>query len=98
MKIKGLSDFEEKIILEILSPYFKNYEFFYYGSRVKGDFRPLSDLDILIKGKNQATPEVYDALKYAFDNSDLSFIVNFADYHSITEEFYTTIKDDLVKI
>ena len=43
--IKGISEKEEKIIKEILSKY--PYDFYYYGSRVKGDFTSSSDLDIL---------------------------------------------------
>ena len=34
--IKGVTSNEEKIIKDILSKY--PYNFFYYGSRVKGDF------------------------------------------------------------
>jgi len=98
MKIKGINDLEEKIILEILHPYFKEFNFYYYGSRVKGDFRPLSDLDILIKGKTPVSSEMIDCLKQGFDESDLPFIVNFIDYHSISTEFYNTIKSNLISV
>ena len=49
MPIKGVTQEEEQIIKSILAPYKDDYEFYYYGSRVKGNFRPLSDLDILVK-------------------------------------------------
>ena len=43
--IKGVTEKEEKIIKDILRKY--PYDFYYYGSRVKGDFTKASDLDIL---------------------------------------------------
>lgn len=46
--ISGVLAEEEVIIKNILQPYFKECEFFYYGSRVKGNYEKTSDLDILI--------------------------------------------------
>ena len=63
MKIKGVNDIEVDIIKGIISPYFEKYGFYFYGSRVRGDFRPLSDLDIMIKGKTPVCPDDFEALK-----------------------------------
>ncbi len=98
MKIKEITDLEEKIILKILSPYFNKYSFFYYGSRANGDYRQLSDLDILIKGNMPVPSKMFDKLKQACDESNLPYIVNFTDYHSISDKFYNSIKDDLKKV
>lgn len=43
--IKGVTENEEKIVKNVLKDY--PYTFYYYGSRVKGDFTKSSDLDIL---------------------------------------------------
>ena len=90
--IKGVTEKEYSIIKDIL----KNYsgEFFAYGSRVKGDFSQLSDLDILVKSNDNIIPE----LKEKFDKSYLPYIVNFTDYHSINEQFYNLIKSDLIEL
>lgn len=90
--IKGVTEKEYYIIKDIL----KNYsgEFFAYGSRVKGDFSELSDLDILVKTDEKIIPE----LKEKFDKSYLPYIVNFTDYNSIDDKFYNLIKNDLIKI
>ena len=45
--IKGILQEHEEIVKKILKPYVLDYEFFYYGSRVKGTYSPVSDLDIL---------------------------------------------------
>ena len=96
--IKGLNEEEEQIIKTILSPYMNGFDFYYYGSRVKGNFEKTSDLDILIKGDNKFPYDSLDTIKTLFDKSNLPFIVNFVDYHLIDEKFYNLIKKDLVKI
>lgn len=96
--IKGVTEKEEHIIQNILFPYKKVYDFFYYGSRVKGNFEKTSDLDILIKGKEAFPLNQLETIKILFDNSDLNYIVNFVDYHNIDKNFYELIKKDLVKV
>ena len=96
--IKGITKEEEIIIKDILNPYKKNFKFFYYGSRVKGDFSSLSDLDILIKGKRAMDLNTLCTIKEIFDESRLPYIVNFSDYNSITSDFYKLIEKDLVEI
>ncbi len=93
--IAGLTQKEEKIVRSILSKY-PDYSFFYYGSRVKGNFWKGSDLDVLIRGKTAIPPDTLEKLKDEFDNSDLSFIVNFVDFYDIDESFYQRIQKDLV--
>lgn len=90
--IKGITEKEYSIIKDIL----KNYsgDFFAYGSRVRGDFSELSDLDILVKSNSNIIQE----LKDKFDKSYLPYIVNFTDYNSIDDKFYNVIKNDLIKI
>lgn len=98
MIIKGITKNEESIIQEILTPYKNEFDFFYYGSRVKGNFEKTSDLDILIKGANAFPLNKLEIIKTMFDNSDLPYIVNFVDYNMIDEKFYNYIKEDLVKV
>lgn len=96
--IKGITPKEEIIIKSILEPYQADYDFYYYGSRVKGNFEKSSDLDILIKGNTEIPYDKLELIKFLFDNSDLPYVVNFADFHSIDEKFYNIIKKDIVKI
>ncbi|MBQ7450315.1 nucleotidyltransferase domain-containing protein [bacterium] len=97
MKIDGINENEQVIILDILNKY-KDYSFYYYGSRVKGTFEKTSDLDILIKGQNEMPVSVLVELKFAFDNSSLPYIVNFTDYNKIDKTFYELIEKDLIPI
>jgi len=98
MKIKGVNDVEMDIIEKILSPFFKKYDFYFYGSRAREDFRPMSDLDILIKGAKEAYFDDIENLKEKFDNSNLPYIVNLTDFYTISDEFYKLIEKDLVPV
>ncbi len=95
--IKGMTSEEQQAVEEILAPYMNDYSFYYYGSRVKGNFSNLSDLDILIEG--DISPDKLSKLKYEFNESiKLPFIVNLALKNSMDEYFYNLIKNDLVKV
>lgn len=96
--IKGVTEEEISIIRELLKPYKEEYTFYFYGSRVKGKFEKASDLDILIKGEKEMPLDKILNLKLVFDNSNLPYVVNFADYNNLTMEFYEYIKNDLVEV
>lgn len=96
--ILGVTEQEQKIIVDILKDYFGKYSFYYYGSRVKGNFGGVSDLDVLIKGESEMSLSELVELKEKLDESKLPYIVNFTDYHNIDERFYNLIKDDLVSV
>lgn len=61
--IKGITQKEHKIIIDILGMYYPEYSFYYFGSRVKGTFEKTSDLDILIKGSKKMPLLLLDELK-----------------------------------
>lgn len=96
MTIKGLTEKEASIVKEILNPYLEKYDFYFYGSRVKGNFRKLSDLDILVQTNSEIDFNDIDDIREKFDNSDLSFIVNLA--YDVDDKFYALIEKDLVKV
>ena len=94
--ISGFNQAEEEIIKGILSEY--PYEFFCYGSRVKGDFTVSSDLDILLKSDKPVDYVVIAVIEQKFNESKLPYRVNITDYNVIDKYFFDLIKKDLVKI
>ena len=96
--IIGITEKEQKIIDNILAVYKNDYQFYAYGSRVKGTHSQLSDLDILIKGSQEMPFDSLEELKQKFDNSLLPYVVNFSDYHKIDTDFYQQIEKDLKQI
>lgn len=66
-----LENKHRKIVNKILSKY--PYQFFAYGSRVKGNSRKLSDLDLCYQG-NLSDALVFQ-IEEEFKESDLPFLV-----------------------
>ena len=91
--IKGITVKEEKIIKDILKNY--PYDFYYYGSRVKGDFTKASDLDILTDKISYSEKE---EIETRFNESRIPYIVNISVKCNMDKNFYNLIKKDLVKI
>ena len=94
--IKGVNESELKIIQNILNEYSCCYDFYFYGSRVKGNFDKTSDLDILIKGQSKMPLDILENLKKKFDESNLPYIVNFSDYFVLDSDFYKLIEPSLI--
>lgn len=94
--VKGVTSKEETIIKEILKEY--PYEFYYYGSRVKGDYTKSSDLDILIKSDTPIPTLIMNELSTKFNKSKIPYIVNFSDFNLLEDKFFKHIQPTLVKI
>jgi predicted nucleotidyltransferase len=81
-----------KIIREILSKY--PYKFYAFGSRVHGNCKPFSDLDICAM---ETIPELTKCyLEEAFEESNLPFKVDIIEWNKISKDFRSLIKNDLV--
>ena len=52
MKKSGLTNKEVENIISVFSKYPEIEEVLLYGSRAKGNYRPASDIDLTMKGKN----------------------------------------------
>lgn len=95
-KVLGVSEYEENIIKDILKSY--PYTFYYYGSRVKGDYTKSSDLDILIKSDAEIPTSTMEKISLEFNESNIPYIVNLSDYQKLDKNFYNLIEPTLVEI
>ena len=82
-----------EILKNILSKY--PYQFYAYGSRVKGTAKKNSDLDICYY--DIPRKEILD-LNQELKDSDLSFIVELVAWNNMRPAFQKNIEKDLVKI
>lgn len=82
-----------KIIQDILAKY--PYDFYAFGSRVKGSHKPFSDLDLcLIK----SIPILEKAqLQEDLEESNLPFKVDIIQWNDISDDFKKIIKNDFIK-
>lgn len=78
-------------ILTILKSHLKNCDIFAFGSRVSGTYQKFSDLDIVIKGTDEISPEVIDSLKEAFSLSSIPISVDIVDYHAVSDQFKSVL-------
>lgn len=94
--IKGITENEEKIIKEILSKF--PYDFYYYGSRVKGDFTRASDLDILLMSVGEVLQSDIEKIENEFNESKIPYRVNISRRDKMKDYFFKLIEADLVKV
>ena len=94
----GLEDRHINFIKEMLKKHVpdKRAKFYMFGSRVKGQYREYSDVDIAIESPN-FTNETKLKLELDFENSAFPYEVDIVDLNSINENFKNIIKDDLVE-
>ena len=90
----GMEQHHWRIVQEILKKY--PYTFYAYGSRAKGTQRPTSDLDICFMGSIPYAVQAH--IEEDFEESDLPFTVEVADFNLMPEDFKRTISKDLVFI
>ncbi len=94
--LPGISLKERDIIENILKAY--PYEFYYYGSRVKGDYTKASDLDILVKSETKIPEKILEELSLEFNKSLLPYVVNISEYLLLKPDFYKLIEPSLIKV
>jgi len=79
-------------ILSILDRYVPNTPVWAFGSRVRGNYKSYSDLDLVIIGERKMSINELGELIEAFQESDLPFRVDVLDWHATSPEFRQVIK------
>ena len=69
-----------------------------FGSRVKGENRKFSDIDIAIRADNDIPFSIMARLNHDFEESNLDYFVNIVDLNTASERFVKCIENDLVEI
>lgn len=87
-----LTAIERKIVCSILQQYVPEYEVWAFGSRVKGNAKPYSDLDLAVITKQPLSLETHANLVDAFSESDLSWKVDIVDWAATSENFRQIIQ------
>ena len=83
-----------EIVVSITGRY--PFSFYAYGSRVKGTAKRLSDLDLVILDDVQVG-EV-EAIREAFEESDLPIKVDVSLWRELSEEFRQQVRGDLTAL
>ena len=84
---------EQTLVEDILARHIPRIEVWAFGSRVHGhNLKPFSDLDLVIVAEKAIGIEKYAALKHAFSESDLPFMVDVVEWYGLDESFKALIK------
>ncbi|MDD5215932.1 MAG: nucleotidyltransferase domain-containing protein [Methylococcales bacterium] len=87
-----------KTVCEILKTHASNYAVLAFGSRVKGNAKKYSDLDLVIMTNHPLSFSKMAILKEAFDESDLPIRVDVVDWATTSEAFRKIIEQNKVVI
>lgn len=74
-------------VLAILDQLASGWETWAFGSRIEGTAGRNSDLDLVLVGGKRLGAERLEALRDAFAESDLPFLVDILDWHDLSGEF-----------
>ena len=80
------------IIKKIMQEYVPGCEVRVFGSRVNSTAKKYSDLDLVIVGKEKIPTRKMNALREAFEDSDLPIRVDVLDWHAISSDFRVIIE------
>ena len=82
---------DKKILFSLLTQYLPHTTIWAYGSRVAGNARPWSDLDLVVFSNTEQKSSI-SLLKEALEESNLPFRVDLLEWDSLPENFRANIK------
>lgn len=96
--ISGLTSEQFKIVLKILEDVLSkgsvSVDVFAFGSRVKGGYRPNSDLDLWLKSKEKFPRRILSELRERFEESHLPFKVDLLESSHLNETITKSIESN----
>lgn len=98
MKLDLLPGQREEVLQLLEQALGPEVEVFAFGSRVQGNARPFSDLDLLLKSVNPISYAQLAEAEELLSESDLPFTVDLLDETRISHEFQQRIKPDLMRL
>ena len=87
MKSIQLEADQRQFILNAIQVVFPNVEIIIVGSRVRGEAKTYSDLDVALQGLKTLNPLQLLKLQEIFDESKLPFKVDVLDLRAVTDGF-----------
>jgi predicted nucleotidyltransferase len=89
---------EMEIVLNIIKKHTKDCEVLVFGSRLKGNNKPFSDLDLAFICKKRLDLNKRFEISLEFEESDLPYRVDIIDYNKASKEFQKIIDTNNEKI
>lgn len=81
--------------LDIVNGIFRGpFKVILFGSRVKGNHQPYSDLDVCLQGNEKISLEIIAQINALIEQSDLPYRVDVVDYYRVSDAFKELILKD----
>jgi len=93
-----LSNEQLGVVREILHSHIPEREVRVFGSRVKGNAKPASDLDLCVMGESSLPTNLFATLQDAFSESSLPFKVDLLCWADVNDRFRSIIADSFVRL
>jgi predicted nucleotidyltransferase len=87
---------ELEMVRGILQRHVPEREVWAFGSRVQGNAKPFSDLDLAVLGEQPLELSIQAELAEEFSESDLPFKVDIVDWATTSERFRQIIRKEYV--
>jgi predicted nucleotidyltransferase len=87
---------ELELVRGILQRHVPEREVWAFGSRVQGNAKPFSDLDLAVLGEQPLELSIQAELAEEFSESDLPFKVDIVDWATTSERFRQIIRKEYV--
>jgi len=91
-----LNQHDWKEVIKVLSKYLPGYTVWAFGSRVAGNAKPFSDLDLVILTDQPLSFTSMATIKDAFDESDITVRVDVVDWAATSAVFRKIIEQRYV--
>ena len=88
---------QQTLLMQLLQQFLPNIGVWAFGSRVKGNARPTSDLDLVVFANPLQRSQVF-ALQEALEESNLPFRVDLLIWDEIPESFKTNIQRQYIEL
>ena len=88
---------DREVLFSLLAQYLPDTPVWAFGSRIKGDAKPWSDLDLVVFTGTEQKCRL-SLLREALEESNLSFRTQLLEWDYLPEKFKTTIKASHVVI
>jgi len=90
MKLEYISQVKlQRLIKEVFEKYLPkaNYRLFFFGSRVKGDSFPRSDIDLGIEGPKELSAELKLKIEEELQNLPILYKIDLVDFKKVSGDF-----------
>jgi predicted nucleotidyltransferase len=94
MQDESLQSYVRRQVFQFLDQ--KKYKVFLFGSRVNGQARKFSDVDIGIEGSERVPFTVMMQIRDAFEESSLPYFVDVVDFHNVDQKFEAVAKKNVI--